>query len=299
MRLDRHADHRGVRRRAQRALRAVDGVRRGVADVADSSNIVVVVLPRPAPHARRAGGAGAGDSASRRRPTRWCPAIPTIPRSSSSTPRSGGRNARWHTDVTFVAAPPAASILVADAVPRVGRRHAVGRPAHRLRAPVAAAARTGRRARRRCTASRRWRTGVSRSTRRSRATTPSELLEQAAAVPPVDPSRRARPPRPPAVRGAVRQSRVHEPHRRSVADRERCAAAAAVRPRDPARVRAAASLAAGRRRDLGQPGDDALRHRRLRHGRTADAPGHPSRRSAGRADGFESFVPDDPLVTIR
>jgi taurine dioxygenase len=32
----------------------------------------------------------------------------------------GGRNARWHTDVTFVAAPPAASILVADVVPETG-----------------------------------------------------------------------------------------------------------------------------------------------------------------------------------
>lgn len=32
----------------------------------------------------------------------------------------GGRNARWHTDVTFVAAPPAASVLVADVLPEVG-----------------------------------------------------------------------------------------------------------------------------------------------------------------------------------
>ena len=32
----------------------------------------------------------------------------------------GGRNARWHTDVTFVAEPPAASILVGDAVPEFG-----------------------------------------------------------------------------------------------------------------------------------------------------------------------------------
>lgn len=33
---------------------------------------------------------------------------------------AGGRNARWHTDVTFVAAPPAASVLVADHVPPFG-----------------------------------------------------------------------------------------------------------------------------------------------------------------------------------
>lgn len=32
----------------------------------------------------------------------------------------GGRNARWHTDVTFTATPPAASILVADTVPTYG-----------------------------------------------------------------------------------------------------------------------------------------------------------------------------------
>jgi alpha-ketoglutarate-dependent taurine dioxygenase len=33
---------------------------------------------------------------------------------------AGGRNARWHTDVTFVATPPAASILVAEVVPAFG-----------------------------------------------------------------------------------------------------------------------------------------------------------------------------------
>jgi len=32
----------------------------------------------------------------------------------------GGKNARWHTDVTFVATPPAASVLVADHVPPFG-----------------------------------------------------------------------------------------------------------------------------------------------------------------------------------
>jgi alpha-ketoglutarate-dependent taurine dioxygenase len=33
---------------------------------------------------------------------------------------AGGRNARWHTDVTFMARPPAASILVAETVPEFG-----------------------------------------------------------------------------------------------------------------------------------------------------------------------------------
>ncbi len=32
----------------------------------------------------------------------------------------GGRNARWHTDVTFMPTPPAASVLVSDAVPAYG-----------------------------------------------------------------------------------------------------------------------------------------------------------------------------------
>ena len=32
----------------------------------------------------------------------------------------GGKNARWHTDVTFVATPPAASVLVADVTPEWG-----------------------------------------------------------------------------------------------------------------------------------------------------------------------------------
>ena len=32
----------------------------------------------------------------------------------------GGKNARWHTDVTFVATPPAASVLVADVIPQFG-----------------------------------------------------------------------------------------------------------------------------------------------------------------------------------
>jgi alpha-ketoglutarate-dependent taurine dioxygenase len=32
----------------------------------------------------------------------------------------GGKNARWHTDVTFIATPPAASVLVAELVPPVG-----------------------------------------------------------------------------------------------------------------------------------------------------------------------------------
>lgn len=33
---------------------------------------------------------------------------------------AGGRNARWHTDVTFVVCPPAASVLVADQLPETG-----------------------------------------------------------------------------------------------------------------------------------------------------------------------------------
>ncbi len=34
--------------------------------------------------------------------------------------QQGGKNARWHTDITFVESPPAASVLVADVVPEFG-----------------------------------------------------------------------------------------------------------------------------------------------------------------------------------
>src|SRR5215213_2065155 len=43
------------------------------------------------------------------------PGHPQFPEILELDGARGGRNARWHTDVTFVATPPAASVLVADA----------------------------------------------------------------------------------------------------------------------------------------------------------------------------------------
>jgi taurine dioxygenase len=54
------------------------------------------------------------------------PAHPVVPGTSEHPEileldgAKGGRNARWHTDVTFVVAPPAYSVLVADHVPAFG-----------------------------------------------------------------------------------------------------------------------------------------------------------------------------------
>jgi taurine dioxygenase len=48
------------------------------------------------------------------------PGHPDFPEILELDGAKGGRNARWHTDVTFVATPPAASVLVADALPDVG-----------------------------------------------------------------------------------------------------------------------------------------------------------------------------------
>ena len=48
------------------------------------------------------------------------PGHPDYPEILQLDAAQGGRNARWHTDVTFMATPPAASILVGDAVPKWG-----------------------------------------------------------------------------------------------------------------------------------------------------------------------------------
>jgi alpha-ketoglutarate-dependent taurine dioxygenase len=48
------------------------------------------------------------------------PGHPDFPEILEQDGAQGGRNARWHTDVTFVAAPPAASILVGDETPEWG-----------------------------------------------------------------------------------------------------------------------------------------------------------------------------------
>ncbi|WP_199742750.1 TauD/TfdA dioxygenase family protein [Nocardia stercoris] len=48
------------------------------------------------------------------------PGLPGHPEILVLDGESGGRNARWHTDVTFIARPHAAAILVADIVPEFG-----------------------------------------------------------------------------------------------------------------------------------------------------------------------------------
>jgi len=48
------------------------------------------------------------------------PGMPGFPEILELDGAKGGRNARWHTDVTFVPRPPAASILVGDVVPSHG-----------------------------------------------------------------------------------------------------------------------------------------------------------------------------------
>ena len=48
------------------------------------------------------------------------PGHPDFPEILEQDGAKGGRNARWHTDVTFIPAPPAASVLVGDATPSSG-----------------------------------------------------------------------------------------------------------------------------------------------------------------------------------
>jgi alpha-ketoglutarate-dependent taurine dioxygenase len=57
------------------------------------------------------------------KPTPAHPVIPSLPGFPEILPVDGalgGKNARWHTDVTFVPRPPASSILVADELPSHG-----------------------------------------------------------------------------------------------------------------------------------------------------------------------------------
>lgn len=48
------------------------------------------------------------------------PGHPDFPEILEQDGALGGRNARWHTDVTFIPTPPAASVLVGDATPQSG-----------------------------------------------------------------------------------------------------------------------------------------------------------------------------------
>jgi len=48
------------------------------------------------------------------------PGHPDFPEILELDAQKGGKNARWHTDVTFVTSPPAASVLVGDVIPSYG-----------------------------------------------------------------------------------------------------------------------------------------------------------------------------------
>jgi taurine dioxygenase len=96
----------------------------------------------------------------------------------------GGKNAAWHTDVTFSATPPAASILVADEVPPFGgdTLFADLRTAYEQLAPALRGAVDGLEAVHRITPLAYW--GIPHDTALSREDA-AELLENARRVPPV------------------------------------------------------------------------------------------------------------------
>ena len=81
-------------------------------------HLVVVVRDQHLSHAEQVALARALGEPTPAHPV--VPGHPDFPEILELDGNQGGRNARWHTDVTFVATPPAASILVADAVPPTG-----------------------------------------------------------------------------------------------------------------------------------------------------------------------------------
>lgn len=97
---------------------------------------------------------------------------------------NGGKNAQWHTDVTFSATPPAASILVSDAAPEVGgdTLWCDMRTAHERLAPVLQHAVRDLEAVHRITPLAYW--GIPHDTALGREDA-QRLLDDAAKVPPV------------------------------------------------------------------------------------------------------------------
>ena len=80
--------------------------------------LVVVLRDQHLTHAEQASVARALGEPTPAHPV--VPGHPEFPEILELDGARGGRNARWHTDVTFTATPPAASVLVADELPPVG-----------------------------------------------------------------------------------------------------------------------------------------------------------------------------------
>ena len=112
------------------------------------------------------------------------PGHPDYPEILELDGAKGGRNARWHTDVTFVVTPPAASVLVGDAVPEWGgdTMWADTRTAYERLAPALRDAVDGLEAVHRITPLAYWGEPFDSALGRDDA---QQLLDDAAKVPPV------------------------------------------------------------------------------------------------------------------
>ena len=97
-----------------------------IADVLDAAwllavleqHLVVVLRDQHLTHAQQVALARALGSPTPAHPV--VPGHPDHPEILELDGAAGGRNARWHTDVTFVPTPPAASVLVGDVMPPYG-----------------------------------------------------------------------------------------------------------------------------------------------------------------------------------
>ncbi len=98
--------------------RLADGVDGGWLGAMLAQHLVLVLPAQHITHAQQVALARALGEPTPAHPV--VPGHPDHPEILVLDSAAGGRNARWHTDVTFVAAPPAASVLVADVVPSFG-----------------------------------------------------------------------------------------------------------------------------------------------------------------------------------
>ena len=209
----------------------------------------------------------------------------------------GGRNARWHTDVTFVASPPAASILVGDAVPEFGgdTLWADMRTAYERLSPALRELVDGLHAVHRIAPIAYW--GEPFDTALSREDA-QQLFEQAASVPPVvHPVVRVHPT-------TGRRSLFVNPGFTShIVGFSRIESEALLRLLFEHATQPELVM-----RHRWRAGDVVIWDNRATMHYAADDYGKSERRMrrvtlrGGRPvgpDGFESYVPDDPLITIR